>query len=237
MKSITAIALALWASTAAAQEAGEPVTIDTWDARYCELLLIHGSPLRPEADVYNTLGLDDCDQAAFEALDTDAIAKRFGVRGVYKNGPRAWVVSELSSHRAPDAEPPVDFGGIVARKVGDLQLTRQMRKHPAPYQSTTIERDTRYLYKSGRPVFILDDADGTPWVMQAYAKIVDPDLALDDLADLGSRLKLPEGWRYRVETLDADLTVEPVKGVARIVQDDLQNTYDACFETACSRMP
>ena len=95
------------------------------------------------------------------------------------------------------------------------------------------ERDTRYSYAAGRPVFILDDPDGTPWVMQAYARIVDPDLGLDDLAGLGARLKLPAGWSYRTEALTSELVVHPVDGVARILQDDLENTYDACFETAC----
>jgi len=28
-----------------------------------------------------------------------------------------------------------------------------------------------------------------------------------------------------------------IDGHARIVQDDLENTYDACFDTACSYKP
>ena len=28
-----------------------------------------------------------------------------------------------------------------------------------------------------------------------------------------------------------------VNGIARLVQDDLENSYDACFETACSFKP
>ena len=31
-------------------------------------------------------------------------------------------------------------------------------------------------FEKGKPVFILDDPDGTPWVMQAYSAIVDPSL-------------------------------------------------------------
>jgi len=41
--------------------------------------------------------------------------------------------------------------------------------------------------------------------------------------------------------LEQDLTIPAVYGLARIVQDDLENTYDACFEEAgqkaCSVMP
>ena len=124
------------------------------------------------------------------------------------------------------------------RLVGKLKLTREMREHGStPYQSTTIERDTEYGYPAGRPVFILDDPDGSPWVMQAYSQIVDPTLTLADLADLGTRLKLPPGWKYRTATLTRDLSVHPVDGTARILQDELENTYDQCFDTACSYLP
>ena len=40
----------------------------------------------------------------------------------------------------------------------------------------------------------------------------------------------PPGWKYRVKALDRDLEIQAVNGVARIVQDHLENTYDACFE-------
>lgn len=228
-----AFALSLAATAVAADDIGAPVAIDTWNVPYCELLLIHGGPLRPVADVYNTLGLGACDEAAFAALDADEVAKAFDMRAVYKNGPRAWVVSELASHRKAEAAPAIDVGGVEVRKVGLLHLTREMRHHPEPYRATTIERDTRYTYDAGRPIFVLDDPDGTAWVMQAYARIVDPELSLDDLPGLGDRLELPEGWSYRVVTRDSEFVVHPVDGTARIVQDDLQNTYDACFETAC----
>jgi hypothetical protein len=92
-------------------------------------------------------------------------------------------------------------------------------------------------FMKGRPVFILEDPDGMPWVMQAYSLIVDPNLTYADLQTLGGMLKLPPGWKYRVKVLDRDLTIRAVNGQARIVQDNLENTYDACFETACTYKP
>jgi hypothetical protein len=239
-------ALLAIAGAAAAAEDGAParsvekdgiVTIDTWDARYCEVLVVKGSLLKPEADVYNTLTLNTCPAAAFATVDPEAVKAELGARAVFKNGPRHWVVSELSSHAAPDEKPVVAFGDLRARLVGVLHLPLGMRHHPQPYHQTTIERDTRYSYRAGRPVFILDDPKGGAWVMQAYSGIVDPSLALGDLAGLGSRLKLPEGWSFRSEVLDRELVVQPVKGTARIVQDDLENTYDLCFDSACSYQP
>ena len=38
------------------------------------------------------------------------------------------------------------------------------------------------------------------------------------------------GWAYRVTVLNRDFEIQAVNGSARIVQDDLENTYDACFE-------
>jgi len=96
-------------------------------------------------------------------------------------------------------------------------------------------------FVAGKPVFILDDPQGTPWVLQAYSQIVDPNLTYDQLAKLGDKLKLPPGWKFRVAVLDRDLTIQAINGNAWIVQDDLENTYDKCFEedgqSACTFKP
>ena len=39
--------------------------------------------------------------------------------------------------------------------------------------------------------------------------------------NLGSKLKLPAGWKFRIAVLDKDLVLTPDNGVAWIVQDDL----------------
>ena len=43
------------------------------------------------------------------------------------------------------------------------------------------------------PVFILEDPEGTPWVMQAFGQIFDKSLIYDTLKDLGAKLKPPAG--------------------------------------------
>jgi len=40
-----------------------------------------------------------------------------------------------------------------------------------------------------------------------------------------------------VKVLDRDLEIHTINGEARIAQDDLGNTYDVCFETACAYRP
>ena len=73
-----------------------------------------------------------------------------------------------------------------------------------------------------------------PWVLQAHSNIVDPNLTYDDFLTLDERLKLAPGWKSRVKVPDQDLTIQAMDHRARIVHDDLENTYDACFDTACS---
>jgi hypothetical protein len=61
--------------------------------------------------------------------------------------------------------------------------------------------------------------------MQSFSQMKDPTLAIDDLSSLGERIEPPAGWTFRVRTLAEDLEVLSSDGVATVVQDELQNTY------------
>ena len=74
-----------------------------------------------------------------------------------------------------------------------------------PYRERTIERDTRYVFDAGKPVFVLVAPDGARYAMQAYAQMIDKSLSYDDLPGLGARLKLPTGWRYEQMVPATDL--------------------------------
>jgi hypothetical protein len=213
--------------------------------RYCEVFLIGGDPLTDDlqAAFYNTTGLnnagdprDTCPQPLWDKVDAQALKKEYHMLGVFKNGPRHWAMDWI--------ELPVgaarSFDGLQARWMGHVQLPKGVKlgkKGGSAYKPTTVTRSSVMGFAKGKPVFILDDPDGTPWVMQAYSLIVDPNLAYDDLKALGQKLNLPPGWKFRTTVLDRDLTIRAVNGTARIVQDDLENTYDACFDSACSHRP
>ncbi|HZJ25741.1 MAG TPA: hypothetical protein VFF40_01790 [Acidimicrobiia bacterium] len=72
---------------------------------------------------------------------------------------------------------------------------------------------------------IEDRDDGRVFVMQSYSLELDPTLTVADLAGLGDRLALPDGWSFSARTLDEDLIVTDIDGVATVIQDDLHNTY------------
>ena len=213
--------------------------------RYCEIFLIGGNPFDLEGAVYNTTALnnrgkqrDSCSPALWSKVDAGAMKSQYKVLGVFKNGPRFWMYDWI--------ELPVgaqrSFAGLQARWFAQVKLPANILERGSTfYKPTTVERKSRQGYKKGQTVFILDDPSGTPWLMQAYSLIVDPNLKYDDLKTLGAKLKLPPGWKYRVKVLDKDLEVHAISGTARIVQDDLEGTYNACFvqggQSACTYQP
>jgi len=236
-----AIAASLLAGCASLPDDGKGAKMTHFDnlrgVRYCEVFLIGGDAITKnlDADFYNTSNLnnaanrlDTCPAALWAKVDIEATKKQYDVLGVFKNGPRGWANDWI--------EIPVgtqrDFAGLQARWFGVVQLPKEFGKGSVAYQPTTVARKSQMGFVKGQPVFIVESPDGTPWVMQAWSNIVDPNLSYAELKNLGSKLKLAPGWKFRVQVLDQDLMIQAVNGNARIVQDDLENTYDACFEEA-----
>jgi hypothetical protein len=119
------------------------------------------------------------------------------------------------------------FGGLQMRRLATvpLKLTSVLGGiHRHPYSEQSILRTTVYVYDAGREVYELIASDGTTYVMQSYSLQIDPTLTEADLPTLGDRLVLPEGWRYRARRLDQEWQLG-VSGEARVVQDELENSY------------
>lgn len=208
---------------ASAQDATYPHLIDNIrDTRYCELFVVTGR-LEPVASVYNTLGLDDCPPDVWKAIDLDKVKQQFDAEAVIVNGPRHFIMDRIET--AEISTEPTDVQGLDMRVVAKIEISLKDRLFkPKPYTVHTIDRTTRYTFRAGQPVYELVAPDGRVFVMQAYAEIVDPNLAYDQLDGLAGRLKLPEGWQYRPRVPDSDL-VMATTGKAEIIQDDLDNTY------------
>ena len=193
------------------------------NARYCEIIPVRRKGLHLQATVYNTLGSNDCPPVLWNAITEDAMKKRFDALTVILNGPRHFVMDEIAASGATKAGKTIDVDGIemTERATLDLGLVDLLHR---PYRETAVDRDTRYTFKAGRPAFILSAPDGSRYVMQAYAQIVDKTLAYAGLLQLGSKLKLPSGWSYTEITPEKDLVLGAA-GRAIVVQDDLDNTY------------
>ncbi len=194
-------------------------------ARYGEVLLVTGHLSHIEATVYNTLGLNDCPDDLWKRLDVEEIKKEHKARAVILNGPRYFLMDKIGS--ANVKQEIVSFGDLQMRSMATVQiplgnvLGGLKRK---PYTENIVKRTTAYVYYRDREVYELVAPDGTTYVMQSYALIVDSTLTEEGLKALRTRLQLPAGWHYRVRQLEQEWVLR-VNGQAHLVQDELENSY------------
>jgi hypothetical protein len=200
--------------------------------RYTEIFLIGGHAIIRDinAGIYNTIGLNDLDgtgdtspQAVLDQVDVDALKEEYDVLGAYKNGPRLWCLDWVEVMVGAER----DFMGLKARWVMWLDVPEEFRKHESvAYKQITGKRDTQFGINAGSPAFLLDDPDGDTYCMKSVSLIVDPSQTYESMKDLGGRLEPPPGWTFRAVVLEQDLVLTPDNGAARILQDELGNTYD-----------
>ena len=219
-----AVAVALLASAVAAANpvAGD----DLYDARYCEILELKGSPPNARVLVWNTIGFNDCPAAEWEAIDATAIAAERGDTAVIKNGPRHFLMDTATAQ----AGATHVFGGLKMRKVASIPIRTTEELAQTPYAERTIKRRNTWTWNAGRRVYELLAPDGSDYLMQSYSQVRDAELQIGDLRSLGSRLELPQGWSYRSRRLRNDLTLT-ADGRATVIQDDLANTYQLLPDT------
>ena len=187
---------------------------------YNEVLLAYRSWFDVKVIVYNDLN-DVLTDEEFDALDLDSIKDKTGASFVIPNGRRYFVLDKIESNRVT---PRRELGGhefitpaFVSLSIWDLLLRK-------PYRPTRVDRDTVYTYLAGTKVYRLIDPQGKVYTMQSASRAVDADQTIDTLETLGDRLNLPEGWSFRVDTIDEDLILM-AKGQTEVLQDDFQNTY------------
>lgn len=189
--------------------------------RYCEIISVTNDG-GLTADVYGIQGLSDCPFEQWEALDPDAIQEELGALTILMNGPRFWLIDSLEAFG--EIGEPRFFGELEMRRLASIALSPGDLSH-GPYTERSVVRDTEFTFAKGSEVYELIAAGGKLYVMQSYAHIVDDTLDEAALPSLGESLQLPEGWTYRTRVLDEDYVVVDQDGIATVVQDELQNTY------------
>ncbi|MGA9568370.1 MAG: hypothetical protein WBS19_22810 [Candidatus Korobacteraceae bacterium] len=211
--------------------------------QYCEVWLFTGTPeTGMSAIYYNTAELNDkankldtCPDGMWAKVSPEKLAATYDITFAYKNGPRGFTLDTLEL----PSGPVEDFEGVKARWMGHAVLPKGVKFEGGPpaYHPAQSHRKSTMTFLKGKPVFIIQDPDGTPYVMQAFSKIKDPSLTYDSLKDLGGKLQLAPGWKYRVVALDKDLTISTPQGFAYVAFDDLGDAYDGCKEGACNFQP
>jgi hypothetical protein len=216
----TAVLIAGLALAGRGGAAVEPPPIDFHDARYCEVLVLTGEVPDAKVTVFNTIGLNECPAAKWEAIDAGALAQELGARAVILNGPRHFVMDSATGNPGRVRS----FDGLRMRRVATISIRSADELVSRTYNERTIERHNTWIWEAGRRVYELLAPNGRTYLMQSYSQIRDPQLTIGALRSLGDRLELPVGWRYRSRVLRHDLTLR-AQGAATVIQDDLTNTY------------
>lgn len=232
MSRINRIALALISMFSLPAFAEDVPVTNLRDSRYCEVLLGFGGLFVPkQLEVYNTIGLNDCPEDKWSKLREAQIKSETKATFVKLNGPRFWVLDNFVGSNL--INPNVrSFGGIEMREAGVLQVSLgDVIGSRVPYQEHHVHRKTISRFKAGLPVFQLIDSKGSIYFMQSYSleKVA---LSYDILAGLGSKLKLPSGWRFRSVVLKDDYFLKAENDQATVLQDELLNTYQKSSENA-----
>lgn len=196
---------------------------DHRNTRYGEVIAVFARDGKFEAEVYGTQLLNDCPAELWDALDADAIAEEMGAVAVKLNGPRYWTLDGLGQKVAVVDPIFRDFNGITMRRIATVDLGGNPSTQP--YVERYVNRGAVFFFDAGSPVYELVNPDGVAYVMQAYCVGVDPTLTEADLASLGDRLALPDGWSYRTRILDEELVVDTTATIATVLQDELENSY------------
>jgi hypothetical protein len=201
--------------------------------------VIVGTGRNERAHVYTATTCGNLAPGSIEKLDTKKLAADLGsgVVGVVPNAGRNWTMDEIDFH----VGEVVDFQGIGMCWAGDMSGDEIKVHFASPYAVGKILRNTDWIYKAGKPVYLLRDPGGIVWVMQEYTKTVDPSLTIDNLDQVGSKLKkLPPGWKFETKVLTKDLSLDTRRSGlwASIIRDELGNTYEAAgFDDLANYVP
>jgi hypothetical protein len=199
---------------------------DVRGRRFCEVVLItDAGDDCAIANVWNTTGASDPVPEQVDALSAETVARENGAMGAWLDPERQWLVDEADVWEAGD---DMTFGDVTGTWVGaaDAETLMRTRIH-GRYDPGYLRRDSTFTFHEGSEVYVLDAPDGEAFVMESFTRQWDPDLTEDNLAHLGGRLDLPDGWGFRTEVLQRDMKVSPAgpDKRAHMMQDNLHNVY------------
>jgi hypothetical protein len=198
-----------------------------------------GTGRNERAHVYTATSCGELVPGSIEKIDAKKQAAELGagVTAFMGNVGRHWTMDAIDMQ----VGEVVDFQGVKMCWAGDMTGEELRSQFGANYVPAKILRDTNWIYKAGKPVYLLREPGGIVWVMQEYTKTVDPTLTIDNLNTVGGKLKnLPQGWKFETKVLTEDLSLETRRtGLwASIIRDELGNTYEGVgFDDLANYVP
>ena len=168
---------------------------DTRGMAFGGAAVLVGTDRNQRAHVYTATTAGVLVPGSIEKIDVKKLAADLGsgVVAVVPNAGRHWTMDEIDMH----VGEVVDFQGVKMCWAGDMSADEIKVHFGAPYVIGKILRNTDWIYKAGKPVYLLRDPSGITWVNQEYTKEVDPSLTIDNLDQLGGKLKTAGGLEVR----------------------------------------
>jgi len=198
--------------------------------RYGEILLLRTDGSSYVAEVWNTMGFNDCPPPEFAELDAPAIATERGALLAIKNGPRYWVLDAIEASMR-EAAPTTKFGTLEMFLAATIDFGPTL-PDPGGYVERRVARDTVFEWAAGTTLHELHAPGGRTYVMQALSHALDDTQTIESLASLEARLALPGGWTFSTRSQGTALRLlSDADGVATVVQDELANTYQLIERT------
>jgi hypothetical protein len=214
---------------------------DIRGARFCELFFIKVKGDMKELQVYNPTGLnnmaetkDSCPDSLVNKIDMAGLKEHYKMDGIYYNKPRHWILDKITLPVGAKR----NFDGMEWYWMAASHMPAETEMKPGflTYKHVPVERKSTFVFRAGKPVFLMDDADGKTWVMKTYRDAHGQ--TYDNLKNLASRYKsLPEGYSFRVKTLEKDLVLKPSTGKATVMQDEFENTFDYLGDGSANYIP
>jgi hypothetical protein len=216
---------------------------DMFNYQYCEVLLqVPNSP--SGVPVFNTTGYNTCPnystltgQASIDSYNAtyypgNPYGLPSGATGFILDWPRNWIYDQAVEGVPPGtteylvldvpgpsgSNVPITTFGFVGFNANISGLA---------YTPSNVARDATWTYFANNLIFQLLDPSGNLYVMQSYARFIDPNLTYENLQDvdyMNGQLDLPEDWSYSVAQL-AQQFDNISEGNAILLQDDLGNSY------------
>ena len=188
--------------------------------RFCEVIISKGSVF----EVYNTIRLNDCPEAAWRKLNEYDLKKETGSSYVILNGPRRFIIDGVKNTEFIDSKPKT-FQGLAMRKCGLLYVSlRETLYGSQPFREHHVIRKTTWVYAAGKKVYELIDREGHVYVMQSFA--LSPNVRTEkDLVNLEKCIQLPRGWQFKTGVLAKENDLVAIHQKAIILQDNMKNTY------------
>jgi hypothetical protein len=203
------------------------ITKNTRGKAFCGLGAFVGTGATQRAHVYTAANLDEITPESHKKIDPVRLARELEVDMCAVNGGRIWLMDETDVQGGDI----VDFHGVKMLYGGEMTAAEMMAQMKNPYSPNLIYRNSNWIWHAGTPVHLLREPGGAVWVMQEFTKDVDPSLTLDNLNQVGSKLKnLPQGWTFETQVLTEDLSLDTARcdGWAAIIRDELHCTYQGC---------